>query len=166
MVVGFGTMLILFSAATYLGAPLGLIVPFAVLGFAGVLQTAYFSMSNAALLAAAPVEMRGRVISLLSLDRAMVTLGASGAGFLTAYAGVQVAQIIYGAICIGGGLFVLAFFQELRHARMEGTFGFSSGRHPVEPPAAPLPEAAREPAGTAVASSNATAAEPGAARTA
>lgn len=166
VVVGFGTMLILFSAATYLGAPLGLIVPFAVLGFAGVLQTAYFSMSNAALLAAAPVEMRGRVISLLSLDRAMVTLGASGAGFLTAYAGVQVAQIIYGAICIGGGLFVLAFFQELRHARMEGTFGFSSGRHPVEPPAAPLPEAAREPAGTAVASSNATAAEPGAARTA
>jgi MFS family permease len=132
VVVGFGAVLITFSASTYLGAPLGLIVPFVVLGFAGILQTSYFSMSNAALLAAAPPEMRGRVISLLSLDRAMVTLGASGAGFLTAAIGVQLAQMVYGLICVAGGLFVLAFFRQLRGARMEGSFGFSTGRHGAE----------------------------------
>jgi MFS family permease len=161
VVVGFGSVLITFSAATYLGAPLGLIVPFIVLTFAGVLQTAYFSMSNAALLAAAPVEMRGRVISLLSLDRAMVTLGASGAGFLTAAIGVQLAQISYGAVCVVGGLLVLSFFQELRGARMEGSFGFSTGRHASEPEAPRQPEGERQPA---VATSTA-AVEPGTART-
>jgi hypothetical protein len=70
--------------------------------------------------------MRGRVISLLSLDRAMVTVGASGAGFLTAALGVQPAQVVYGLICIGGGLFVFLVFKELRAARMQDTFGFSA----------------------------------------
>lgn len=134
VVMGFGAMLIAFSASTYLPSPLGLAVPFALLAATGVLQTSYFSMSNAALLAAAPPEMRGRVISLLSLDRAMVTLGASGAGFLTAAIGVQLAQISYGTICIVGGLFVLVVFQELRAARMEGSFSFSSGRHGADAP--------------------------------
>ncbi|MCC6237332.1 MAG: MFS transporter [Dehalococcoidia bacterium] len=137
VVMGFGAMLIAFSAATYLPGAAGLIVPFILLGGTGILQTAYFSMSNAALLAAAPAEMRGRVISLLSLDRAMVTLGASGAGFLTAAMGVQLAQIAYGVVCVVGGLFVVLFFRELRAARMEGSFGFSTGRHAPEPAAAP-----------------------------
>ncbi len=150
VVMGFGAMLIAFSASTYLGAPLGLAVPFLLLGVTGILQTAYFSMSNAALLAAAPAEMRGRVISLLSLDRAMVTLGASGAGFLTAAMGVQLAQIVYGVVCVVGGLFVLAFFKELRAARMQGDFGFSTGRHleAVPATASTRPTTDREPART------------------
>lgn len=147
VVMGFGGMLIAFSAATYLPGTAGLVVPFILLGGTGVLQTAYFSMSNAALLAAAPAEMRGRVISLLSLDRAMVTLGASGAGFLTAAVGVQLAQIAYGIICVVGGLFVVVFFQELRAARMEGSFGFSTSRHAPEPSAA-VPAAASAQIGT------------------
>ncbi len=133
----FGAMLVLFSVTTYLPRPLGLIVPFVVIGLTGILQTAYFSMSNAALLAAAPPAMRGRVISLLSLDRAMVTLGASLAGFLAALQGVQLAQIQFGLVCVGGGLAVLLLLPELRHARMEGGTGFSAARHIPEAPATP-----------------------------
>jgi MFS family permease len=130
VVVAFGTMLSIFSLSTYLPRPLGIVIPFALISVTGILQTAYFSMSNAALLAAAPATMRGRVISLLSLDRAMVTAGASGAGFLTAAIGVQLAQISYGMICVVGGLVILAAFPALRAARMQGEFGFSvAGGH-------------------------------------
>jgi hypothetical protein len=86
--------------------------------------------------------MRGRVISLLSLDRAMVTLGASGAGFLTAALGVQLAQVTYGLVCVVGGLVVVLTLRELRASRMEGSFGFSSGRHGREASAAATPAGA------------------------
>jgi len=144
----FGGMLIVFSLTTYLDHPYGIVVPFALIGVTGILQTTYFSMSNAALLAAAPPAMRGRVISLLSLDRAMVTLGASAAGFLTAVQGVQLAQMEFGLVCVVGGLLVLVTMPELRAARLEGGTSFGShGRHPSPaaaeatsaPPAATTP---------------------------
>ena len=130
----FGGMLIAFSASTFLPRPLGLVAPFVLIGLTGILQTSYFSMSNAALLAAAPPAMRGRVISLLSLDRAMVTLGASAAGFLAALQGVQLAQIEFGLICVVGGFAVLVLLPELRASRMQGGTGFSAGRHGAEAP--------------------------------
>jgi hypothetical protein len=118
-----------FSVSTYLPSSIPLIVrlgiPFVLMGLTGILQTAYFSMSNAALLAAAPPMMRGRVVSLLSLDRAMVTLGASLAGFLTAAQGVQLAQIEFGVICVAGGIVVLFLIPALRQARMQGGLSFS-----------------------------------------
>ena len=135
----FGAMLVAFAASTYLPASspalVRLGIPFALIGFTGILQTAFFSMSNAALLAAAPPQMRGRVVSLLSLDRAMVTLGASLAGFLTALQGVRLAQIEFGAICIAGGLAVLVLVPALREAQMHGGAGFSSLEDYVESPA-------------------------------
>lgn len=123
----FGGMLIVFALATYLPVPLSIVLAFGLIGLTGILQTSYFSMSNAALLAAAPPAMRGRVISLLSLDRAMVTLGASGAGFLAALVGVQLAQIGYGVVCVLGGLLVFWTIPQLRQARMQGGFGFGAG---------------------------------------
>lgn len=84
----------------------------------GLMQTSYFSLTNATLLSAAPAGMRGRVISLLSLARAMVTLGASLGGLLAAGLGVQVAQGIYGGICALAGVSVLVFARGLREFRV------------------------------------------------
>ena len=129
-VMAFGGMLVAFAASTYLPASVPsavrLGIPFTLMGLTGILQTAFFSMSNAALLAAAPPRMRGRVVSLLSLDRAMVTMGASLAGFLTAFHGVRLAQIEFGLICIVGGVAILGFVPALRAARMHGSHGFAS----------------------------------------
>ncbi|MPZ98133.1 MAG: MFS transporter [Dehalococcoidia bacterium] len=114
VVVTMGASLVAFSLATYLPRPVGIVVPFAIIMVVGVMQTAYMSLSNATMLTAAPEAMRGRVISLLSLDRAMVTLGASGAGLLAASLGVQVAQIVYGAVCLVAGIVVFLMAKGLR----------------------------------------------------
>ena len=62
------------------------------------------------MLHAAPEQMRGRVLSLLSLDRAFMTAGAASAGVLAAAVGVQLAQTLYAGVCIAAtlGLVVLA----------------------------------------------------------
>ena len=52
------------------------------------------------LLQSAPENMRGRVMSLMSLDRAMMSVGSIIAGLLAAKAGVQIAQIICGLACV------------------------------------------------------------------
>jgi MFS family permease len=112
----------------------------------GATQTMFFSLSNAVLLHTAPAEMRGRVISLLSLDRAMMSLGGMGAGFLAELQGVQFAQIVFGSVCVIGGLAILVLFKELRHIRMEpGSIPVGRGHH--IPPATPT-EPAVEPAPT------------------
>lgn len=117
VVVAFGAMLVIFTASTYLPRPAGLILPFVLIAITGTMQTAYMSLSQAMILQSVPSAMRGRAISLLSLDRAMVTLGASGAGILAEVYGVQPAQILYGVICIAGGLAVFTFVPGLRRAR-------------------------------------------------
>ncbi|MEX1022256.1 MAG: MFS transporter [Dehalococcoidia bacterium] len=109
-----GVALVVFSLTTYLPGALGLVVPFLVIPFVGAMQTVYFSLSNAAMLAAAPEHMRGRVVSLLSLDRAFVSAGASLGGLLAAAQGVQVAQIVYGATLAILGLVVLMTAKNLR----------------------------------------------------
>lgn len=116
-VIGMGISLAAFAFATYLPKPLGIIIPFAVLPFVGVMQTVYFSLSNATMLTAAPENLRGRVVSLLSLDRAMVSAGASVGGLLAAAGGVQVAQAAYGLIVLASGILVLIFLKELREYR-------------------------------------------------
>ena len=125
VVITFGALLISFSIATYLPRPLGLLLPLGLLAVVGSLQTSYFSLSNAMLLHAAPEHMRGRVISLLSLDRAMVTGGAAVAGFLADAIGVQVAQIIYAAIVIVGTGTVFTLNSSFRSVTTSGAFRLS-----------------------------------------
>ncbi len=116
-VIGMGAALSLFAFSTYLPRPLGIIVPFAILPFVGIMQTAYFSLSNATMLTAAPEHLRGRVISLLSLDRAMVSAGASIGGLLAAAQGAQLAQATYGLIVLASGVVVLMTMKALREYR-------------------------------------------------
>ena len=109
VVVGFGAVLIAFSLSTYFPAPLGLVIPFFLIAFVGMMQTSYMSLSTSSLLHAAPRELRGRVVSLISLDRAMMSAGAALGGFLVAWQGAQLTQIAYGLICIAGGLAIVTF---------------------------------------------------------
>jgi len=117
----FGLMLILFSATTYLPRPAGLVAPLIVIMIVGGIQTSYFSLTRAMMLHSAPEEMRGRVISLLSLDRALMTGGAAFAGFLADSAGVQPAQIVYGLICAVGGFAMFTFARDFRRTRTDFT---------------------------------------------
>ena len=116
IVVAFGAMLIAFSLATYLPGTAGLLIAFALIAVVGATQTSYFSLSRAMMLNAAPEDLRGRVISLLSLDRALMTAGAAVAGFLAEVLGVQAAQVIYGVVCAAGGIAMFAFAREFRRA--------------------------------------------------
>lgn len=119
IVITFGFMLIAFSLGTYLPHPIGIIVPLALLTVVGGLQSSYFALSNSMLLHAAPENMRGRVISLLSLDRAMVTAGAASAGLLAHAQGVQIAQIIYGVVVIIGAGTILLLNSSFRSVTTE-----------------------------------------------
>ena len=112
--MGMGIVLVLFSLSTYLPHPAGLLLPFVFVMAAGAMQTSYMSLSNSTLLTAAPEEMRGRVVSLMSLDRAMTVAGAAAGGLLAAWQGVHVAQIVFGVICFCAALALFVFARGFR----------------------------------------------------
>jgi MFS family permease len=115
--MGMGVVLVLFSLSTYLPHPAGLLLPFVFVMGAGAMQTSYMSLSNSTLLTAAPEEMRGRVVSLMSLDRAMVVGGAAAGGLLAEWQGVQMAQIMYGVVCFVAALALFLFARGFRDYR-------------------------------------------------
>ena len=117
-VSGMGLGLMVFSASTYLPGIAGVIFPFAFITAVGACQTTFMSLSRALLVQAAPVELRGRVLSLISLDRAAMALGAAVAGVVAASTGVQIAQLIFGGICLSGGLTVLVLTPGLRRFQL------------------------------------------------
>jgi MFS family permease len=121
-----GLSLIGFAAAWSLPRPFDLAVALPLIMAVGLAQTTYFSLAMSTLLSATPEEMRGRVISLLSLDRATMALGASVAGFGAAVLGTQAAQGLFGLVCVAAGLLVVAFAPGFRAYRIRA--GTSAGR--------------------------------------
>ena len=104
VMAGFGTMLVIFSLSTYLAiVPLSMVLVILV----GMFQTPFNTLANSILLDSAPSEMRGRVMALISLDRSVITVGATAAGFTAAWLGVQHAQTIFGSIVLIG-VFIIA----------------------------------------------------------
>ena len=116
---GIGMALVVFALLTYLPGWWGIVLPLIAITVVGFMQTAYVSLSNTTLLSAAEDRMRGRVLSVLSLSRAMVSLGAAGAGFLAAAVGVQMAQMIYGSIAVVGGLLFVFLAKDFRSFRID-----------------------------------------------
>ena len=107
----FGVLLIIFSASTYLqSVPLA----FAVMLLLGAGQSGFFPLINAVLVEKADENMRGRVLGVLSLDRAMTTFGGAMAGFMAAAMGAQIAQILFGAGLIITAVAMFAFYPPLR----------------------------------------------------
>ncbi len=110
----FGGLLTLFSGVSYLPAFQAVVLAFAVVFLLGIGQSAFFPLINALLVELAPEGMRGRMIALLSLDRAMTAVGGTLAGFLAASIGAQPAQIIFGIGCIATAALMWSFSGSIR----------------------------------------------------
>ena len=111
LLVSFGFLLIIFSASTYLmSIPLAFVVMF----FLGIGQAGFFPLINALLVEKADEQMRGRVLGVLALDRAMMTFGGALAGFMAEALGAQVSQIIFGTGLILTALLMYILYKPLR----------------------------------------------------
>ena len=94
MLTAFSTGLIIFSRSTLL--PLSIIALMAIAS----MSTSYIALTNGLLFELSPPAMHGRVMSLLSLDRGLVPLGATIAGALAAALGPQDGLLIMACICL------------------------------------------------------------------
>ncbi len=106
----FGAALVAMSLqATVLGTAL-------LLGVAGSMTVTYMALTNTILLENSTPEMHGRVMSLLSLDRGLIPLGAILAGMLASGLGTRPAVFTMGALVLAMAAlaFVLAGGRVLR----------------------------------------------------
>lgn len=91
----FGAALVAISLqATIVGTAL-------LLALAGSMTVTYMAHTNTILLTSSDPEMHGRVMSLLSLDRGLIPLGAIFAGVLVSATGVRPALFVLGATVLG-----------------------------------------------------------------
>jgi MFS family permease len=111
LLVVFGVLLIALSAITYLDI---IILAFFMIALVGFVQSAFFPLINSILIQAAPENMRGRVMGVLSLDRATMALGGAMGGIMSDQLGVQAAQIYFGLACVITAVGMLAAYPPLR----------------------------------------------------
>jgi MFS family permease len=134
-VLGSGLLLIAFAAGTYAPGPARYVIPGVVVLGLGAMQTSFFALSRSRLLSAAPPELHGRVLGLLSFDRAFLTAGAAAGGFLVTAIGTQLAQIVYGVGAVSCALALLAYGR---------AFGLDASALPPTPAATDGSEASPE----------------------
>ena len=85
-----------------------------VVALVGIAQAAFFPLINSILIQAAPDNMRGRVMGVLSLDRATMALGGFVGGILSDQIGVQETQMLFGLACIITAMVMFAAYPPLR----------------------------------------------------
>ena len=100
-VIMFGVLIVFSGALLVLAQSHWLPLSFGALIIAGGMSTAYMSLNNSLLLGETPPEFHGRVMSLLSLDRGLVSLGAVFAGALAEAFGPQVGLTVMALCCLG-----------------------------------------------------------------
>ncbi len=81
---------------------------------AGGLTTTYNALNTSLLLEQSTPEFHGRVMSLMSLDRGLVSVGAALAGYLAETFGPQTGLTIIAGICVGITALVFVFSPTLR----------------------------------------------------
>ena len=91
----FSAGLLIFSRSTFL--PLSIV---ALMGAASM-STSYIALTNSLLLELSPSDMHGRVMSLMSLDRGLVPIGAIIAGALATTLGPQDGLLVMAGVCLG-----------------------------------------------------------------
>ena len=111
LLVVFGLMLIAMSAITYMDM---VILVFLMVALVGIVQSAFFPIINTILIQAAPDGMRGRIMGVLSMDRAMMAFGGFLGGIMSDQLGVQEAQIIFGLACVITAVVMFAAYPPLR----------------------------------------------------
>lgn len=86
-----------------------LVIIAVLLGVSGALVTSYMALANGVLLSQSDPQMLGRVMSLMSLDRGLIPLGAILAGVLVSGIGIQPGLFTMGAVVVtlSGGVFLL-----------------------------------------------------------
>ncbi len=90
----FSLGLMLFSRSTSL--PVSIVL----LAATASMAPAYMALTNMLLLELSPPAMRGRVMSLMSLDRGLIPVGAALAGALAASIGPQDGLLLMGGVCL------------------------------------------------------------------
>ncbi|MBI4312211.1 MAG: MFS transporter, partial [Chloroflexi bacterium] len=95
LLVVFGLALILLSQSRWL--PLSAVA----LLVAGSVSTTYMALNNSLILEQTPPEFHGRVMSLMSLDRGLVSLGAILSGGLAQLWGPQLGLTVLAGVCLG-----------------------------------------------------------------
>ena len=93
-VFAFGALLMVFSQSDWF--PLSLVI----LGFVGLTGTAARVLINTSMLEIAPPELRGRVMSVYTLDRGLVPLGTMVIGPLADAVGAPLALLAMGGVCM------------------------------------------------------------------
>jgi len=104
----FSIGLLLFSRSTLL--PVSIVT----LMLASSMSASYMSLTNSLLLELSPPDLHGRVMSLMSLDRGLVPLGAIIAGVLADTLGPQDGLLIMAATCLTLTIVVAMFAAPLR----------------------------------------------------
>ncbi|MDZ7728026.1 MAG: MFS transporter [Dehalococcoidia bacterium] len=111
-------MLVFGSALMAISLQSNVIVTAALLALCGAMTVTYIAFTNAILLDRAEPAMHGRVMSLLSLDRGLIPLGAILAGSLVSFAGVQPGLFTLGSIVVAlSALALLVFGRRLASIR-------------------------------------------------
>ncbi len=106
--VVFGLALVLLAQSKWL--PLSVVA----LIVAGGMTTTYNALNTSLLLEQSPPEFHGRVMSLMSLDRGLVSVGAIMSGFLAEALGPQMGLTVIATACIAFTLILFAFVPVLR----------------------------------------------------
>jgi len=95
LMIVFGVLLAVFSRSTYL--PVSIIL----LMFIASMSTSFMALTNSLLLELSPSDMHGRIVSLMSIDRGLVPVGAIAAGALAGSMGAQDALLIIASVFLG-----------------------------------------------------------------
>ncbi|MET0437983.1 MAG: MFS transporter [Devosia sp.] len=111
LLAGYGTLLICFSLN-----PVAPLAPFILLGV-GAMQIAYGACNNTILQLVVPDHVRGRVLSVLFLNRSLVSFGTAFVATLSAVIGPQWSLAISGAIMVLAAALVFARSPSMRSLR-------------------------------------------------
>ncbi|MPZ49367.1 MAG: MFS transporter [Dehalococcoidia bacterium] len=110
-IIIFGLALLLFAQTQF--------IPLVILALivTGGMQTAFMSLNNAYVLQRTAPALQGRVMSLFSLDRGLMPLGAALGGFLAEELGPSTGLSIMAGLCIGCTLVLTILVPSLRRIR-------------------------------------------------
>ncbi|MCY4625654.1 MAG: MFS transporter [Chloroflexi bacterium] len=91
---GYAFSVFLLGVSPSLG--LGILLPMFVMLFIGAGQAIFMTAGNVALMAHAPEELRGRILSVYNLDRGLMPLGSAGGGALADFLSAPIALMLMG----------------------------------------------------------------------
>ena len=91
---GYALAVFLLGVSPHVG--LGVLVPMFVMLFIGAGQAIFMTAGNVTLMAHAPEDLRGRILSVYNLDRGLMPLGSAGGGALADWLSAPTALMLMG----------------------------------------------------------------------